>query len=84
VLFDALERIAAGGCVIDAAVAEGSVARASALARIEELTQREREVLRDEFANRLPGVGDVDLHDLLDLVDRGCPPELTARILSPL
>jgi DNA-binding NarL/FixJ family response regulator len=45
VLFDALERIADGGCVIDAAVAEGLVARASALARIEELTAREREVL---------------------------------------
>ena len=45
VLIEALERIAAGGCVIDAAVAEGLVARASALARIEELTGREREVL---------------------------------------
>jgi DNA-binding NarL/FixJ family response regulator len=45
VLIEALERIAAGGCVIDAAVAEGLVARASALARIEELTAREREVL---------------------------------------
>jgi DNA-binding NarL/FixJ family response regulator len=45
VLFDALERIAAGGCVIDTAVAEGLVARASALARIDELTEREREVL---------------------------------------
>ena len=45
VLFDALERIAAGGCVIDAAVAEGLVSRASALARIDELTDREREVL---------------------------------------
>jgi len=44
-LFDALERIAAGGCVIDQAVAEGLVSRASALARIDELTEREREVL---------------------------------------
>jgi hypothetical protein len=25
-----------------------------------------------------------DLHALLQLVDRGCPPELAARILSPL
>ena len=41
VLFDALERIADGGCVIDAAVAEGLVTRASALARIDELTERE-------------------------------------------
>lgn len=26
----------------------------------------------------------VDLHALLDLVDRGCPPGLAARILAPL
>ena len=45
ILVDALERIAAGGCVIDPAVAEGLVTRASALARIDELTEREREVL---------------------------------------
>jgi hypothetical protein len=25
-----------------------------------------------------------DLHALLDLTDRGCPPELAARILAPL
>jgi DNA-binding NarL/FixJ family response regulator len=45
ILFDALDRIAAGGCVIDQAVAQGLVSRASALARIDELTEREREVL---------------------------------------
>ena len=28
--------------------------------------------------------GDVDLHELLVLVDRGCPPPLAARILAPL
>jgi len=26
----------------------------------------------------------VDLHALLNLVDRGCPPDLAARILAPL
>jgi hypothetical protein len=26
----------------------------------------------------------VDLHALLELVDAGCPPELAARILSPM
>jgi hypothetical protein len=26
----------------------------------------------------------VDLHALLDLVDKGCPPPLAARILAPL
>jgi hypothetical protein len=48
-----------------------------------------RRVLRqagfhDELARRLADDGDVDLHDLLKLVDRGCPPELAARILAPL
>ena len=28
--------------------------------------------------------GAVDLHELLDLVDRGCPPRLAARIHAPL
>jgi len=28
--------------------------------------------------------GDADLHELLVLVDRGCPPHLAARILSPI
>jgi hypothetical protein len=27
---------------------------------------------------------DIDLHVLLDLIDRGCPPTLAARILAPL
>lgn len=36
-----------------------------------------------ELAEFLAGSG-VDLHALLELVDRGCPPELAARILSPL
>lgn len=26
----------------------------------------------------------IDLHALLELVDRGCPPELAARIMAPL
>ncbi|MFP5363684.1 MAG: hypothetical protein ACLGI5_13255 [Thermoleophilia bacterium] len=26
----------------------------------------------------------VDLHELLTLLDRGCPPQLAARILAPL
>ncbi len=45
VLLDALRRIAAGGCVIDESIAEGLVVRASALARLNELTERERGVL---------------------------------------
>jgi hypothetical protein len=38
----------------------------------------------DTLARKLAADGDVDLHDLLKLVDRGCPPELAARILAPL
>ena len=26
----------------------------------------------------------VDLHALMELVDRGCPPELAARIMAPI
>lgn len=35
-------------------------------------------------AHRLAEDARVDLHDLLNLVDRGCAPELAARILAPL
>jgi hypothetical protein len=38
----------------------------------------------DTLARKLAADGDVDLHDLLKLVDRGCPPDLAARILAPL
>jgi hypothetical protein len=36
------------------------------------------------LAARLATQGGVDVHALLALVDRGCPPELAARILDPL
>jgi hypothetical protein len=49
---------------------------------------RRRRLLDAGFPRRLalslaatPGI---DLHALLELVDRGCPPELAARILSPV
>jgi hypothetical protein len=32
----------------------------------------------------LPGDGRVDVDALIDLVERGCPPELAARIAGPL
>ena len=35
-------------------------------------------------ADQLAREGQIDLHDLLGLVDRGCPPQLAARILAPL
>ena len=37
-----------------------------------------------EAASHLARDDAVDLHELLDLVDRGCPPHLAARILAPL
>ncbi len=35
-------------------------------------------------AERLASEDRVDLHELLELVDHGCPPHLAARILAPL
>ena len=37
-----------------------------------------------ELADRLAHERQIDVHALLELVDRGCPPELAARILAPL
>jgi hypothetical protein len=37
-----------------------------------------------ELAGQLARAERIDLHRLLSLVDRGCPPELAARILAPL
>ena len=39
---------------------------------------------RDELARWLAADPEYDLHDLLLLVDAGCPPELAARIAAPL
>ncbi len=38
----------------------------------------------NSLATRLAGDEAVDLHELLVLLDRGCPPELAARIAAPL
>jgi hypothetical protein len=37
-----------------------------------------------DLAERLSRAEGIDLHRLLELVDRGCPPVLAARILAPL
>jgi hypothetical protein len=37
-----------------------------------------------ELADRLSHDGQLDIHALLELVDRGCPPHTAARILAPL
>ena len=39
---------------------------------------------REELAGDLASTRSVDIHALLQLVDRGCPPELAVRILSPI
>jgi hypothetical protein len=36
------------------------------------------------LAGQLAATPGVDLHALLELVDRGCPPELAARILASI
>ena len=36
-----------------------------------------------ELVSRLASDGDYDLHELMGLVDRGCRPDLAARILAP-
>jgi hypothetical protein len=36
------------------------------------------------LASRLARDPRLDLHTLVDLVERGCPPELAARILAPV
>ncbi len=36
-----------------------------------------------ELASQLGCDPDYDLHELLNLVDRSCPPHLAARILAP-
>ena len=49
---------------------------------------RRRRLLEAGFpcglAERLAATAETDLHALLDLVTRGCPPELADRILAPL
>lgn len=49
---------------------------------------RRRRLLRAGFdaplAERLAADSRFDLHAVLELIDRGCPPELAARILAPL
>jgi Glu-tRNA(Gln) amidotransferase subunit E-like FAD-binding protein len=53
------------------------------------LREWREELLREagfhpELARELARDGRIDLHEALELVDRGCPPDLAARILAPL
>jgi hypothetical protein len=36
------------------------------------------------LAEEVALAGEIDLHELLDLLDRGCPPDLAVRILAPI
>jgi hypothetical protein len=49
---------------------------------------RQEQLVRSGFEPRLAGelAGDLrwDLHALIELVERGCPPRLAVRILAPL
>ena len=38
----------------------------------------------EPLAAQLAADADVDLHELLTLLDAGCPPPLAARILAPI
>jgi hypothetical protein len=40
--------------------------------------------LDDALAGQIARDGRYDLHELLELIDRGCPPPLAARILAPI
>jgi hypothetical protein len=54
---------------------------------VDVVTWRRCRLLEAGFPERLAArlaAEPLDLHALLQLVDRGCPPELAARILSPL
>ena len=52
------------------------------------LSWRQMQLLRagvdDEQASRLAADRAIDLHELLDLIGRGCSPEVAIRILWPL
>jgi hypothetical protein len=36
------------------------------------------------LAAYLARTGEIDLHEFLELLDRGCPPHLAVRILAPI
>lgn len=57
-------------------------------ARGDLLSWRQLQLLRAGFdsdeASRLAADRAIDLHELIDLVERGCPPEVAKRIIWPL
>jgi hypothetical protein len=57
--------------------------------QVDEVVRWRREQLAEAgfslpLAARVANDARYDLHSLIELVERGCPPELAARILAPL
>jgi hypothetical protein len=57
--------------------------------QVDEVVRWRREQLAETgfslpLAARIANDARYDLHALIELVERGCPPELAARILAPL
>ena len=56
--------------------------------RSEVLAWRRSQLVRSGFSQRLAAAvardSRYDLHRLIELVERGCPPELALRILAPV
>jgi hypothetical protein len=63
----------------DGAAAEGRVLRVRAWRRTRLLDAG----FGADLADALAGNARIDLHAVLQLVERGCPPALAARILAP-
>lgn len=67
---------------------ETTEAQAATPAGSEVVAWRERQLLGagfdPELARLLARTCAVDLHALIELVERGCPPEVAARILAPV
>jgi len=70
---------------LDVDMTRGSTTRAPRDDLIAWRTKRLHSVgLPHELARRLAADERYDLHALLELVDRGCPPALAVRILAPI
>jgi len=56
--------------------------------RDDQITWRQQQLIRagfdDDLAASIAAEHAIDLHALIELVERGCAPELAARILAPL
>ena len=65
-------------------MAETGVATRSAREQEWRRAQLKRSGFASSLARRVVEDGQYDLHLLIELAERGCPPELAVRILAPL